>query len=481
MLHRLPPHPYPILGVLIIVLILVAGGVTLCVRPTPQTGACTQTLSPGDNGVQAWLAAAQPGQTLCLQPGVYTGAANMLSIPDTFAGTATQPITIQAATDGTVLLDGQDSRRPLHTRGRYGVIRGVNVRQGDNQNVFIGGSFWLLQRLVSWDTGVGGDANIHMSGTDNTLEDCAAFGPARKPIAIGAAGGERNTIRRCYTRWAANDHPTSNPSVSLEVGYGQNTATVENSITTWDTTGRVTEPEGLGELFSTRGSKWLGSIFLVEKSDTYSPYVLMRAYTDAGSHAQQGKFNPTSNLVFKHILAYIDPAHPKFSEVRALYFAESTTSGAPPGTGNVLSHLVSVSGLAPQFSSRSFPATDVQHGPTLAAAIGEGKSVFVDSVAAPGICHEYRNGVLTDTPLWPWKMESRIVEAMTQAGMEPVHVTQTIEAHFGPIPAACTRGSTPPIPPEPGPTPPVASAMTCTGDLLASGKLQMSCVPQTRR
>jgi hypothetical protein len=65
------------------------------------------------------------------------------------------------------------------------------------------------------------------------------------------------------------------------------------------------------------------------------------------------------------------------------------------------------------------------------------------SLFAPGekggaaLCYRYQDGVLTKEPLWPWPMNDRIEEAMTQAGREPVDVTKAIEQLFGPIPAPC--------------------------------------------
>ena len=166
------------------------------------------------------------------------------------------------------------------------------------------------------------------------------------------------------------------------MGYGQNTVTFENIIATWDTKGRVTEPEGLGQLFSTQGSKWLGSILYLPQAASFPHDVLFFGTTDAGSHAQQGQFNPTSNLMFKHILAFIHPSHARFGSVRGFRFAEGTDAGHPPGTSNTLSDLLSIAGVADAFSS-SFPTTRVQHGRSIAEAIGTGKSVWTRRARQP--------------------------------------------------------------------------------------------------
>lgn len=439
-----------------------------------QQAACTKYASNNGSGgactneapckISAFLNNASlrvPGAVLCLKDGVYTGGDSMIAIPDGFNGTSEKPITIRALNPGKVTIDGQDSSRPINTRGSWGVIQGVNAARGDNENVMIRGTHWLIKDLVTWNVGSNGDTNIHLSGTDNTVEDCGSFGPARKSIAAGAAGGNRNTVRRCWARWEANLHMSSNPTNTYEGGYGQDGFTFENTIATWNTQGRVTEPEGLGELFSSKNSKWLGSIFYLRASDSYAPSVLVFGTTDAGSHSQQGHFNPTSNLIFKHILAYIDPGHSKFSSMKAFLFAEGTDPGHPPGTNNTLTDLTSIAGSSNAFSS-SFPVGRVQWGKTIATAIGAGKSMWLDSYAGPGICKRYVNGQLTTQGLWPFPMNQRIKDALVQAGYPAVDVTGTMEQLFGAIPEQCRTEGTIPIPPEPSGVPVPPTNVTTT-------------------
>ena len=70
------------------------------------------------------------------------------------------------------------------------------------------------------------------------------------------------------------------------------TVTIENTIATWNRKGRITEPEGAGELFSSYGSKWLGSIFYVQHTDDYAPNTVFAAYTDAGARASKASLTP---------------------------------------------------------------------------------------------------------------------------------------------------------------------------------------------
>jgi hypothetical protein len=77
------------------------------------------------------------------------------------------------------------------------------------------------------------------------------------------------------------------------------------------------------------------------------------------------------------------------------------------------------------------------------------------------VCFRYVNGSLTSTPLWPWPMNQRIIDAMRAAGKTPVDVTRTMEAIFGPIPSGCRGAGVASSAPAPtstasAPTPPTS-------------------------
>lgn len=411
--------------------------------PSGQGTACTQT-QPCTLG--AWLQSALvvPGAVLVLEDGTYTGSEGRLSVPSTFAGTAEAPITIRARHEGRATLR-QDGARPVHLQGRYGVLEGVNIVGGDNNTLrfHTAAEGWQVQRVVVEGTGAP-DLIVNMEGRNNLLEDCAVYGVGRYVIGV-ATSGSGNTVRRCWARWQDNQFTASNPTDTVLTGYGQNGITLENVLITIGASGRVTDPGGPGALWGTQGSAWLGVIVYVQAHDTMAGGQLVGGTVDAGSHAQQGRFNPTSQLLFQHNVAYMDPGNPRFSQVKALAFTEGTDPGCPPGVDNHIRDSVGVAGLAPSFSS-SWTTTNLQLGSSLSAAIGSGKSVWTDSVAAPGVCRRYVGRTLTAQPLWPWPMNQRITDTLS------VDVTATMEALFGPIPAACRTDA--------GPTPPAAAAPT---------------------
>jgi hypothetical protein len=387
--------------------------------------------------IAAFWAVAQPGSVLCLVDGVYRGTSNMIQAPTTMAGTETEPITIRALTDGMVLIDGEDKRRPADLQGAFGILEGVNLTRGDNSNLSLRGSDWIARRIVSWNVGVAGDHNISVVGSRNLLEDCAAFGAARKQISAGSSGaGPRfNTIRRCWARWEANLHETSNPSMAFEMGYGQDAIWAENLLGTWDTQGRMTEPEGIFHLFATQDSTLLASIFYVVPGAVYSPNKVVFATSDAGSHYQAGEYHPTERARMAQLALWLPPEMATKESARF-----SKASQGPAGGPNWVEELTAIGGTPPTFTTNWTPSA-IRHGATLAEATG-GAPLWTQYA---GLCHQVVNGQVTTTPLWPWPMNARTQAALEQAGYPPVDVTAQMEALFGPIPAAC-RTQAPPTP-----------------------------------
>jgi hypothetical protein len=425
---------YVLLFLLLLPRLLLAAPCTLYAAPNGagNGSSVTQPMT-----IAAFWAVAKPGMVLCLVDGLYRGTPNMIQAPTTLAGTAEQPITIRALTDGLVLIDGEDGRRPADLQGRFGVLEGVNLTRGDNINLALRGSDWAVRRIVTWDVGAAGDGQITISGYRNTLEDCAAFGPARKQITAGSGGGgpRGNTMRRCWVRWEANLHQTSNPSASVEIGYGQDTVLAENLLATWDTQGRVTEPEGVLNLFATQDSRVLASIFYVAPGAVFSPQRVLFATSDAGSHHQSGDYHPTERTRLQQLVTWLPP---ELASKQSAHFTKA--SQGPAGGPNWVEELTAIGGTPPTFTTNWTPS-GIRHGATLAEATG-GASLWTQYA---GLCHQVVNGQVTSQPLWPWPMNARIVAALEQAGAPPVDVTAVMEQLLGPIPAACRTQA----PPEP--------------------------------
>jgi hypothetical protein len=401
---------------------------------------------------------------------MHDGVYGNLSVPATFAGTAEQPIWIRAEHEGQVRIGSGAGARPMHLQGRYGVLWGVNIRGGDNATLrfYTNSNTWKVQRVVIQAMG-GVNAAVDMEGTNNLLEDFAVFGQARYVLSASTSGSG-NTVRRGWIRWQDNQQlDSSSPTASALQGYGQDRITYENLLITWNTTGRVTDPAGIGSLWRTQGSRWLGSILYVTPTDVFGGPEGFGGTTDAGSQAQQGNFHPTRDLVWKHNVVYLAPGNPTTAGKPAIRFSECTDHGCQPGSNNLVQDSVGV-GAVPSSVSASFTASGLQDGATLAEAIGAGQSVWTQSNAAPGICKRYVGGTLTAEPLWPFPMNQRLLDYMQAEGLPPVDVTGTLEGLLGPIPPQCKTGGAP----GGDTTPPTVQITAPSAGAIVSGTVAVS-------
>jgi hypothetical protein len=436
-------------------------------RAAPYPPACTHTTAP-TGSVQSWLASAQPGQVLCLKAGTYTGGSNMLFVNSGQGGSESQPLWIRAETEGTVLIDGQFGQRPLDCLGHDVVFWGMNLKDGGDNVLVLRGTRCTVQRVVAWSTGNLMDV-VDIGGSHNLLEDCGAFGYARKMIAVGARGGAGpNTVRRCWAEFNGfvPTPESGNPTHSFEAGYDQDTVTFENIIAHRDLLSSASDPQAPIVLFSTRNSQILGSIAYLRGGERFDTSQLMFIYPEGGSHEGSGHVN--TNVLLKDIVTYVHHTFPAIAGFNIM--------GGRGGSANRADNLVGVdgAGASSNCAAEGWSCAQIRIGKTLAEALGPGTTVW-DSV--PGVCKRYVNRVLTTQGLWPWSMDARIDAALLSAGRPPVALTATMESLFGPIPAPC-RTDTAPIPPEP--IPPALTHLSCTGTIAqVPGAIALTCVPQS--
>jgi hypothetical protein len=146
-------------------------------------------------------------------------------------------------------------------------------------------------------------------------------------------------------------------------------------------------------------------------------------------------------LYLENVVSYNEPgAYPK-TRTYALYPLSITEAGGP-SQGNLnatrLSLIGGNTGTGGNFINNQWSVTASEIVSTVAGA-----SNIWNGAGSRGarVCKRYFNGVLTSTPLWPWPMNQRIIDAMRTAGRMPVDVTKTMEKIFGPIPSTCRAGS----------------------------------------
>lgn len=395
--------------------------------------------------VGTWLSGkAAPGGVLCLKDGLYKGDSQMLVFAEK-SGTAGKPITVRAMNDGKVDVHGEHQRRPLDCAASYITVMGVNVRDGNDTTLTVRGHNCTIQRVVAWSTepADGGIENvIDVGGTNNLLEDCAAFGYARKTLAAGARGGAGpNTIRRCWVEHNGSPYGSAqgNPTDPVDLGYNQDNVTMENVIGRRNILSSATEPEAPIHVYSTRNSALLGSIVYATNQDNIETSMMLNITAESGSHAGSG--HVTTNFLLQDVVLLAAPVH---EHLRGYQI-----DGGSGSSGNVAKRVIAV---APQGggscgSGGGWNCTEFYGGRTLAEAL-KGKTIYE---VAPGVCYRYVNRQLTNEPLWPWPMQARIQAALESARMPTRNVTTHIARTFGTIPAQCGGTTLPgtgtPVPP----------------------------------
>jgi hypothetical protein len=395
---------------------------------------CTHNTST-QAGIDAFLASAQPGQTLCIG----TGAYGRLHTPTSLIGTDSQRITIRALTDGQVSMDGTGSYAALDLQGQYVNVEGINFIGTISEANLVRGTHNIARRVTFLGP-------VSMAGIgDNVLEDCAVFGPGRKMVMAGADGGNYsagNIVRRCWATWEQRT-PGDSPTNTFEMGYSQDSVTFENLLGTRHAgaTANENSPEAPFQLFRTQNSRWLGSIAYAPATSNFNAGRLMDAYGDWG-YLSGDEPHPTRNALVRDVAVVISPNHARASSVVAFGFFQEPIIGTP----NTLTNVVGIAGSAGACEAPTWQGCGtIRTAATRAGLEAQlGQSIWT---ALPGICHRVINGSQTTQPLWPWPMRQRIMDALRQAGRTPVDVQAQLEASdmLGPIPAACMEGGQQPV------------------------------------
>lgn len=245
---------------------------------TRATTPCTYYASPtggGDGKSQAapfklksFWSVAQPGTTLCLLDGTYTGAESMIQPPQGLSGQPGNPITVRALNDGKVLLDaeysvanGDFASQPAVLRGNsWFVIEGINAAHGSNGVVGAAQDAHhnVFRRVIAWDgggancdqnaapMGVGADGNPPGT-TDNLFEDVAAWGCGRKTF--GVFRDTRTTVLRGFFMKNKHSGELGGGGAPLTYAYDSIDNYIANTIVTQDLNYGGTHPENNSGVF----------------------------------------------------------------------------------------------------------------------------------------------------------------------------------------------------------------------------------------
>jgi hypothetical protein len=405
-----------------------------------------------------------PGETLCLLDGTYTGANSMLVPPTTLAGTSTNRIVIRALNDGAVLVDGQGVRAPvsLSTNNRFLDIEGINAREGSCHSIFVTGQNNTLRRVIAWDANFGSSQLCHPvifdSCTDCLFEDGAAFGAGWRTILVYQS--LRTTIRRVWSRWnnagflaSPNEDP---PGKALETSYRSHLTLVENSFFTRSVdagqAGNAGDQEILGigcvscgDSLDPHGGTYgtesrvrvLGSMVYLRNADADNLGSTNRGQIWTANNDSQ------SRTTLQDVVSWADTSETTNRPLRL---------NAASGEDNLITRFTSISPIASRIantdlgtiSSSTVSGWSISNHKTWASIAAAGASLDIwDGASQANICKRYVNGTLTATNLWPWPMDDRISAALVAAGTTTSAVFGAasfqafLEDTFGAIPAGC--------------------------------------------
>lgn len=396
--------------------------------PNFAMASCDYYASPSGSGngasistpfqISNFWSVASAGDILCLLDGTYTGSNSMIAPPTTVDGTAGNPITIKALNDGEVNIDGQGVRGPVVLSfNDYFVLEGFNAHDGTPAVFDLSNSDNnIMRRVIGWNANRNENVGFVFTishGENNLIEDCAAFGTARKVIG-STQDGNYTTIRRCWARWEGSDF--TGPKETLTAGYFNYNMTTENFIGTWsgeEMSGSTDQPFGvIANDNDAAFSKILGTMMYIRSTDSFP----------AGQ------------------VSFLQGVHDFTLKDVVVYNEKNTIDNLFLGTGSDNTDLsasqITVIGAQSAQINAVWNPTDIINASSVSNANSQGANLFTGTNGAQ-MCYRYRDGVLSGSPLWPWPMNQRIIDATTDAGKTPIDVTSTVTSIFGSIAQAC--------------------------------------------
>ena len=413
---------------------------TYYIAPTGNdASAGTSPDSPWGTFNRAWQDL-YPGDTLILMDGVYYQTLN----PNQRNGEPDNPITIRAQNDGKAIIEGEHTRVTVKLGdtwpgpvGSHYVVEGIIARNSSGAVYEIRGDYNILRRVSGYNANTDENTHVFTIWADNILlEDCIAAGTGRKMIM--SYQSEHNVIRRCFAAWGGWDGRnfcgvTWPNGQAIQIYHG-NYNIIENSISFGEVPDTAISVQANGDQSRAIGNKVLGSIAIASGMNW------------DGTVKQWGDTRPGPTSCPNHLTDFEWPNRKAgFSlhgpgEVRDNLFQDVLSWGN--------ARLGFVTGLTGISSGNSISrATIINNGMDNPQGPWPGQYGGVDTdvlqtalsnfehvtnsrienifVSWPGypngdrimssmtgegarLSHRYENGVLTDQPLWPWPMESRV-------------------------------------------------------------------------
>ncbi|MFN8469836.1 MAG: right-handed parallel beta-helix repeat-containing protein [Caldilineaceae bacterium] len=390
----------------------------------------------------------QPGDTLVLLDGTYTAAINGLVQPNIRNGEPGKPITIRALNDGKAVVDGEGQDIPVRLGENWGpdgpigdwfVVEGIVARNGTLSSIRLEhANHNVLRRVSAYDADPDDNSlAIGIAWSDhNLVEDCVAAGTGRYMINVFTSSD--NTIRRCFTMWQQWDgrhfcgvswpngnnvgvYNSSNTTVENVIAYGR--ALTGIFIQANDDSAVADNNQVLGSMALLQGADYDGSPWTYgtgERQPTARPGPITNPYGEPcpdnitqwewGGHRQgfnlygQGELHDN---VFRDILAT--------GNVGVGWGSQHP--GGPGPVGAVIDHATIYGNGSDITGWESVQGGDIYIDRRDELLGNGGLTVTNSRIANSGWANQgegarfqyrYVERQLTDQPLLPWPMESRI-------------------------------------------------------------------------
>lgn len=489
--------------------------------PPPPTTACPpsgvdSTLvrysSPagGGNGLTVgspfrntdFLSQAQPGWTLCMTDGTYQGSAGMIVPPAGRSGTAGSTcgpsgtgscvITVMAANDGAVFIDGQFALGPLVLNGNnWWSLQGFDVGNSDTgHDVFSvkASNNSTFRRICASNVQVilptAANTSIFqpIDSANNTYEDICLFGTGRTMFTDFSqnAPSSSNVYRRFWIR--SEGYPANYPgNPNTFDGIGQynyvqfgsgNGSIIENMIWVWDPEQYNLSTWGSYAL-NTGFALWSQRFQTVPDTPNYQQKGMIFYGYDGFTASGQTAFD--TGIFFHWFNArywsntiadiFIDGRSQGQSNTIWLECNGGTAAQCANNTADRITTIVGpglgghqgtndvngLGGAGPNFGSSAGAVSNFNE----CTSLGTCPNFYTGDTPGTGArnCFQYKNGALTSTPLWPWPMDVRIKAALARAhaagtGGSPLSglggsfyaantVTSEIASRYGAVPSQC--------------------------------------------
>jgi Concanavalin A-like lectin/glucanases superfamily/Putative Ig domain len=444
-----------------------------------------------------------PGSVLCLLDGTYTQ--DGIDIGATPSGTAGSPITVRALNDGGAFIDGQHNHRTLFLNGTsYWTIIGIDFGNAGGPNED-GASLYsahhiTLQRVCIWNAGVptaGVYTNQHTLANWNShdllLEDICAFGWGRNTYINFESATKDNVLRRLWLRW--DGYPdgagASCPGGTIQSEYHTSFSNDihENIIaifsgglykTLYSGPGDPNHMNGFPCESLGAGTGTRAGVVPADQGAHWNGYIGY-GYPDnndiISANNNLGWANRWAPIFFQDLFSDSRFGRAGANQLNINLYAcdrgDPNADDQSIGSDCSLFHADRLTSIRnSDQSSTMAPSSASATNLNDCTSLGACPNFYTGTSPSTGsrACFEYQNGTLTSTPLWPWRMDDRIKQALARAGIGPTltgtagpgyaanTVTSEIVARYGAVPSQCSRAAVAGVPA-------ITSPLTATGSV----------------